>query len=335
MTGSTGCLGGHVARHLVDLGHPIRALVLPAELDRARALLPGRTELITGNVLESDTVAAAVQDCAAVVHLAGVAGVIVADPAMMMAVNHLGTRNVARSCLDQGIRLVHVSSASAVGLADEQLIDENFTADDGVTHPYPVSKRAGEQAVRELVAEGLDAVILAPAAVLASGGDPANTWSGLPVALAAGRLPLAPPGGFGFVSAATFVDAVVAALEQASSGARYLVVDENLSYLDLFGLVAAELGVRPPRGTVPPRLVNFMLALGDRLRSVVPKLAPRIPLSSDAMPLLCRQVRFDGRRAEAELGLTPRAVSVAVRELVRGGHPTDSAPSQRPRGETR
>lgn len=311
LTGGTGCVGGHILADLVDRGETVRVLAH----DAAPASLGPGIEVVRGDVCDSSRVDEAVRGCRAIIHVAGVAGLRVTDGRRMHQVNVLGTRNVARSARRYGARLVHLSSASAVGLVRDRLVDETCT-DSLPRHPYPRSKRAGERAVLEEAARGLSAVILNPGAVLAPGGSAANTWSGLVEAVRRGRFRMAPPGGFGFVSRRSLIAAVQAGLAGAGgdSAERYLVVDENLRHRELIQAVADRVGAPPARGLAPAPLLAAVCAAGGLfVRNTSPSSSGLLHL--DNLPFLTWQVAYDGSRARRVLAVPRTPIGEAIDEL--------------------
>ena len=69
VTGATGFVGANVARLLVTDGYRVRILARPAS--RLKALEGSPVEVVRGDILEPDSVAAAVKGCARVFHVAG------------------------------------------------------------------------------------------------------------------------------------------------------------------------------------------------------------------------------------------------------------------------
>ncbi len=320
VTGGTGCVGSHVVRALVRRGDRVRVLCLPDEGAAALSHLSdvaGDVEVVRGDVRDEDAVRRAVDGCDAVFHLAAVAGLNSFLRRRMHEVNVVGTRHVAAAAARVGARLVHTSSASAVGLPPDGVpVDETFDfASTPVRHPYPLTKRIAERVVLDHVRAGADAVVLNPGAVLAPGGDWRNTWSGLVVLVARGRLPVAPPGGFAFVGREQVVAAHLAALDHGVAGERYLVVGRNTTYAELVRRVAAEVGARPPRGTAPAGLLRAIAAGGDLVGGLVrdPRRAPA--LSSRTLPFFVRELYYDGTKAERSLGVEARPLDATITEL--------------------
>ncbi|MBK8481954.1 MAG: NAD-dependent epimerase/dehydratase family protein [Proteobacteria bacterium] len=120
ITGGAGFIGTHLSRVLLEDNEVVvfdtlrRNALQPSGLDRHP-----RLTLLRGDVLDAAAVAAAMDGCSHVVHLASIAGVdtVIQNPVPTMQVALLGTNNVleaARAC--RGIeRLIHFSTSEVFG----------------------------------------------------------------------------------------------------------------------------------------------------------------------------------------------------------------------------
>ncbi|HEU4902208.1 MAG TPA: NAD-dependent epimerase/dehydratase family protein, partial [Flavisolibacter sp.] len=100
-----------------------------------------------GDLLDYAKLKTALQDCEAVFHVAGKAG-IWGSYASYYETNVTGTKNIIKACLEQGIRyLVYTSSASVVYGANSQLHDEGLPYPQKFDAYYPQTKAIAEQVV--------------------------------------------------------------------------------------------------------------------------------------------------------------------------------------------
>jgi dihydroflavonol-4-reductase len=174
VTGSTGFLGRHLVRALLEGGYRLRLLVR-AESDTDWLRQPAfenwwdHIELITGDITEPAPVQRAVQGCHQVVHAAG--RFRFWGPMEKFArVNIHGTETVARAAAKASVaRFVHISSLAVIGQPPRgELIDESTPCKPA--DPYQCSKLEAEQVVQRLVqARNLPAVILRPGAFYGPG----------------------------------------------------------------------------------------------------------------------------------------------------------------------
>jgi nucleoside-diphosphate-sugar epimerase len=145
VTGSSGLIGSATVRHLREIGYEIR------EFDTTREQ--------AADVRDREAVERAIDGCAAVVHLAGIAGPELADPITGYGVNAHGTFTVLSAAAAAGVRkIVYASSINASGLPlgvapthpsaypyceQEQTLRSDW---------YSLSKQANEQAAQTISA---------------------------------------------------------------------------------------------------------------------------------------------------------------------------------------
>ncbi|MYA00282.1 MAG: NAD-dependent epimerase/dehydratase family protein [Chloroflexi bacterium] len=140
LTGGSGFIGGHIARHLAAEGHELRLLVRPTsdtafidDLSFERAL---------GDLRRPDSLAAACAGMDAVVHCAAVLRAVRQED--FMQANRAGTGGLAKSAAEAGVQqFVYISSIAAQG-PSRSLTPE---PPDTPLHPvsaYGRSKAAGE-----------------------------------------------------------------------------------------------------------------------------------------------------------------------------------------------
>ena len=142
--GATGQQGGATARHLLDAGRPVRALVRDANTPAAKALREAGAELVVGDLDEPDTVRAALHGTAGLfLVLTMMSGPRISADAVV-AEQRRGTA-VARLAQEAGIGHLVYSSISGAN------------AHTGI--PYYESKARIEERIAEL---GVPATILRP-----------------------------------------------------------------------------------------------------------------------------------------------------------------------------
>lgn len=148
ITGGAGYLGSVLCAELLSGGHSVR--VLDSGARRAEGLLAlighPRFQILFGDIRDDEIVAAAVQGCSTVIHLAGLVGQPACDenPDLARDVSISGTQTIV-SALKDDQWLFFASSASVYGSVAAAHCDES-------TVPNPVSlyarlKLEGEQIV--------------------------------------------------------------------------------------------------------------------------------------------------------------------------------------------
>lgn len=107
VAGATGETGRRIVQELVQRQIPVRALV--RDLDKARQILPAAAELVVGDVLQPETLRAAIQDCTVLLSATGAAPSF--DPTGPYKVDYEGSKNLVDVAKAAGIeQFVMVSS---------------------------------------------------------------------------------------------------------------------------------------------------------------------------------------------------------------------------------
>ncbi len=96
VTGGAGFIGSHLVQQLVESGQQVRVLERPGVLVDH---LPSSVEVVFADIRDRRTVAAAMEDCRWVYHLAGNPNLWVRDRVEFESVNHRGTVHVLESAI--------------------------------------------------------------------------------------------------------------------------------------------------------------------------------------------------------------------------------------------
>lgn len=135
VTGGTGFVGSHSVAALHRAGHDVRMLVRSRD-KVPKALNPHDVEvddIVQGDVLDRDSLSAAVDGCDAMLHAANVFSFHPRTHATMLEVNVTGTRLVMEMASKAGLNpVIHVSSVLALLPAEGPL-----SADSPVGEPDP------------------------------------------------------------------------------------------------------------------------------------------------------------------------------------------------------
>jgi dihydroflavonol-4-reductase len=196
-------------------------------------------------------------------------------------------------------RVVHTSSAAAVGIARQGAADETTPFDRlSATFAYADSKRRAEAVVHDMVARGLPAVIVNPAVVIGAADHYLNSGS-LVIAYSKGRIPAVPSGGICVADVDAVTHGHLAAAARGRIGERYILGGENLSYLQVAATIATASGARRPRLVVPAGVLALIAPLIDMYNRVSRK-PPQ--LSGEQLRLSRVNFFFDSGKAVRELG---------------------------------
>lgn len=310
VTGASGFVGVNLVSRLRELGWTVRTY------DRvpfpARGVGDGWS--ILGDVRDRGRLDRALDEVDVVFHLAAIITLRHDDPEAW-DVNTTGPATVARAALDHGVaRLVHVSSVHAFDLARARPRLREDSPRAGADRPlYDRSKAVGEAAVREEVADGLDAVVVNPTGIIGPIDLGPSRANGILLAAARGHLPVAVAGGFDWVDVRDVVDGCLAALEQGRAGEGYLLSGHQATSVQIGRLAAGLNGRLGPLFGLPAGLATSIAPLGER----VGRLWGSDDFTPASIGTLLDDPLVDRAKAEAELGYRPRALEDTVRDLVR------------------
>ena len=310
VTGATGFVGSALVRRLVEAGEPVRILRRRSSRLDLLGDAASAVEHAVGDVTDIESLVQAMDGVETVFHVAAVVAFGRRARARLRAVNVEGTAHVVNAALDAGVgRLVHTSSIAALGRpasaasASATVLDESAAwTPSPFNTAYARSKRDAEREVLRGVAEGLDAVIVNPAVVWGPGRSGEGTTA-VAERLAAGHIPLAPPGATSVVDVQDVVSGLVAARDRGQSGERYLLSAQTLEWTEILDTLADALGVEPPSRTAP----GWLLALGGALGEAAAALTRTEPaLTWETARAARARVGYYGSRAERELGVAYR-----------------------------
>lgn len=237
-----------------------------------------------------------------------------------LEVNVEGTRRVLAAVRRASVRrLVHCSSVvtTAVSTDGEPVTEDNpwNLPRLGLAEAYARTKRASEGMVLEAARSGaVDAVVVNPSFIF--GPHDAGISSGrLIVDLVQGRVPGYAGGGGNFADVRDVARGMIAAWQRGSSGRRYILGGHNLTFEQLFKLVARVANVRPPRLPIPEPAAMLAGRLGDLYEA----LTGRDARLNTAMVryAYCPGRCYSSARAVRELGYEISPLAPAIADAIR------------------
>lgn len=304
VTGGTGFLGGAIVRDLLANGEQVK--VFRRERSPLKNLEGLDVEHAVGDLLQPDSLKAAMQGCDRVYHCAALYALTGGYEAYLQA-NVVGTRNVMEAAMDAGIeRVVHTSSIAGIGAPRKRrLIDENQVWNFApLNNPYITSKFIAEHEALSFGARGLQVVIVNPGAPIGR-GDVKPTPTGLMVVnLIRGLHPMWLPVEIGVVDVDDCARQHRLAMEKGKPGERYLSVGETIT-LGGMGKLLRESMSTPWRPTVPRPLLKLAIYstyLLPQWMNIFTAVA-RYPLHS---------FEYDVTKAKDELGMHYRPIKESL-----------------------
>jgi dihydroflavonol-4-reductase len=235
----------------------------------------------------------------------------------MYAVNVQGTIDLLTAAAQAGLeRIVYTSTVGAVGNPGDGTPgteDTPVSLDDMCGH-YKRSKFLAEQAVLDLVRQGLPVVLVHPS-------TPVGPWDSRPtptgqmiVDFLRGRMPAYLETGLNLVHVRDVAKGHLLAEARGRVGEKYILGHQNLSLSEILGLLAEISGLPAPKIRLPYLPILGLAYLNEFWATYISHRPPRMPLA--AVKMARKFMYFDSGKAVAELSLPQTPVRQALAEAV-------------------
>ncbi len=315
VTGGDGFLGTNIVRELLERDYAVRILTEPG---RDPVTLAGLSfETIHGDIRDADHVIAAAQGCDYIVHTAASTSIWPPRSSFLREINVEGTRNVLEAAALAGVtRLIHVGSANSFGFGTKDSPGDE-------SRPYACAryglgymdtKYEAHSLVMEAVnTRELPAIVIAPTFML----GPYDTKPGsgkMVLSVAHKEVPGYTIGGRCYIYVKDVATGVANALTQGRVGECYIFGNENLTYNEIFTLIARVAEVDPPGLRVPGPVSRLAGAFGSLFGGLL-RFEPKISLP---MARISKDYHYyTAAKAIRELALPQTSMATAVEDAFR------------------
>lgn len=309
VTGATGMVGNNLVRQIVAQGRTVRVLVRNRSASDVLEGLP--VELAQGDVRDAQSIRRAAEGVRCILHAAADTHIGWHQWDRQRLINVVGSQNVAQAAREVGARMVHISSVDALPDSRNGIpVDEETPDRCKLNCTYVVTKREAEQAVRDEIARGLDAVIVNPGFML-------GPWDWKPssgrmlIACATRFIPAAPSGGMTICDVRDVAAAILTAAERGQCSRRYILAGENISYLQAWRMFATKGGFRGPYYCWGPLIRVVSGGAGD----LWTRLSGQETDVNSAMIQMSRMFHYySSDRARRELGYQTRSLEETIHD---------------------
>ena len=311
VTGGTGVIGTALVTALLARGDDVVGL---ARSDASAQTLRDRSvETVRGETWDEDALVTGMRGCDVAFHLAGVNSLCVADPAPMERANVDGAVTAVRAAAAAGVpRLVHTSSAATIG-EPAGTIGTEWTKPRGwYLSTYERTKTEGEDAALQAAREtSQDIVCVNPSSV--QGPGRAGGTGRFLLLFLDGRLKVFVDTNMSLVDIDDCVAGHLLAAERGVAGERYLLSGIRMTMTDALSMAAEVAGIDAKPRLAPRAIATVGGACVEaafRLRGKHP------PVCREMVRTLLHGHRYDGSRAERELGLTYTPAIETLRKTI-------------------
>lgn len=265
VTGAAGLVGNELTKQLLDKGYSVTAIYnsVPVNISHPNLIIK------QCDILDTSSLEEVMEDVTHVYHCAAIVSFEIKDKNKLFKINVEGTANVVNACISANVqKLIHVSSVSALGrIRNGEIVTEQMNWTEETSNSfYGKSKYLGELEVWRGIGEGLEAAIVNPTIIL--GGDNWDNGSSALFKSTYNEFKYYTEGTTGFVDVRDVANAMVLLMNSKISGERFILSAENLSYKEIFFLMAKYFGKKPPKKNVTPLLAEIVWRL-EAMKSVV------------------------------------------------------------------
>jgi dihydroflavonol-4-reductase len=311
VTGGTGVIGSALLDRLLERGDSVVGL---ARSDTAAAALSDRgVEVVRGEGYDLDALASGMAGCAYAYNVAGVNALCVEDARPMERMNVDGAAAAVRAAARAGVRrIVHTSSAATTGEPAGTIGTESTPHRGWYLSTYERTKTEGERAALAAAREvGQDLVLVNPSSV--QGPGRASGTGRFFLAFLDGRLKVFVPTVVSLVDIDDCVAGHLLACDRGVAGERYLLNGMTLPIDRALALAADVAGVQRRPRMLPRGVATVAAAVVERGFSLAGR---RPPVCREMVRTLLHGHRYDGSRAERELGLRYTDPRETIRKTV-------------------
>jgi dihydroflavonol-4-reductase len=315
VTGASGFVGAAVARALLARGRKLRVLMRP-QSDR-RNIAGLAVEERVGSLEDGASLAAALEGCGALYHVAADYRLWVKDERQMYRANVDGTRLLMEAALAQGVSsIVYTSSVAVLGIVGDGMPSDETTPSTfaDMIGPYKGSKFRAEEVVSDLVkTRGLPAVIVNPSTPIGPGDVKPTPTGRIIVDAASGKMPAFVDTGLNIVHVDDVAAGHLLAEERGTIGERYILGGEDLTLAEILRRIALLTNRKPPTIRLPIAAI-WPIAIGAEAWA---RLTGKPPLvTRDELRMARKKMFFSSAKAERALGYRARPAQQALADAV-------------------
>lgn len=314
VTGASGFMGSHVTRLLVEQGRKVRVLV--RKTSKTEAFDDLDVEVFHGDVLQPETLTAAIEGCSTIFYNVVDARFWLSDPAPLFRNNVEGLVNTMDAALAAGIeRFIFTSSMGTLGFNPNGPVTEDidFNWRDEASPYFQARYRAEEVFLTYCKEKGLSGSALCVANTYGPQDFMPTPHNGMLGKVARGEervtLDVRQP----TVDIRDAAQSALLAERYGRDGERYIIANEYISNREFFTTATTLAGEKPP--IVIPQWFAYGVAW---IIESIYKLTGKkdYMVSTDAVYLSDCFKELDNTKARKELGWDPRPMKETIADAV-------------------
>ncbi len=237
VTGATGFIGHHLVKKLLSEGHTVHAIY--RSQPKSEEIKHDKLKWFRGDILNNESLKIAMIGCHHVYHVAAYAAAWEKNPGDFRKFNVQGTINVIETARSLGINEIVVTSTAGVfGPSLPNIITETTVSKIPYFTGYERSKAESERIIADYVRKGMRIIIVNPTRVYGPGFlNESNSVTKMIKSYVQGKWHILPGNGssignYAFVN--DIVEGHILAMQKGTSGERYILGGENVTYQQFF-----------------------------------------------------------------------------------------------------
>ncbi|MDA8850137.1 NAD-dependent epimerase/dehydratase family protein [Flavobacteriaceae bacterium] len=323
VTGGTGLVGSHLLFELSKSQLKIRALYRTKEtIENVKTVFSfytdqvddyfNRIEWLEADLEDLPKLETAFQGVTHVYHCAALISFDPNDYYKLRKTNVTGTANIVNLSVINAIeKLCYVSSIATLGFDPEKITEETTWNPEDSQSVYAMTKHEAEMEVWRGVQEGVPSVIVNPGVILGPGFF--ESGSGLLFKRIHKGLKHYTSGVSGYVDVKDVVKGMIYLLNSDYKNERYIMVAENISFLELTTLISKAFKRNPPQKAVS----SLKLSMAWRLDWLTHKLTgKKRKLTKNLSKTLTKKSYYSSEKLlEADVSFKFEPISAVVSEV--------------------
>ena len=323
VTGGTGLVGSHLLFELSKSQQKIRAIYRNKKtIEKVKTVFSyysttieeqfNRIEWLEADLNDIPKLTEAFKDVTHVYHSAAFISFDPNDYYKLREVNISGTANIVNLCVTNAIqKLCYVSSVATMGYDPIQITEQTDWNSQDHQSVYAITKYEAEMEVWRGIQEGVSSVTVNPGVILGPGFFRSGS-GGLFKRVHKG-LNYITKGVSGYVGVEDVVKSMILLMNSDSNNDRYILVAENLSFLDFITLISNAFKLAPPKKIATKWMLAFAWRL-DWLKHILTGKKRRLTKNL-SKTLTTKSYYSSDKFLKAKAGFTFKPISSVVSEV--------------------
>lgn len=303
VTGATGFIGSHLVEELAKQGLTVSAAHRPGEnfgaLDSDYLIDGLDLESFPLDITNRDSVFQAMKGCQILFHTDSLCSFKSEDKMLLYHINQTGTRNLMEAAQHYRVEKVIYTSGMETLLAPperEVATEKDGVAEEDLRTDFEKSRLAAEREVFQLRSKGISTIILHPTVCLGERDPGLTPFGRFLQRYLHKQAHFYLDTGLNLIDVKDVAKAHLLAAKRGRAGARYIVGNKNIYFLEILQKLSEITGIPPPKTALP----TGMALLGNLFAQVVLRRRGGIPTAM--IQRLKRPLFFEPSPSRQELG---------------------------------